>query len=608
MANSGSGAPLSRREPGAARPGPGQSAKPVLSESVLSRMKAAIDAEHAQAEQVRQDDPNTEPLPRVTVSGPPSRRGAKRAPSPSGAGPETDELADQATEPELAANQPLSPSGADPETEELPERAAKPGRAARPSRSEEPLRVVKALRAVEPDWPHGAGPTQPSPAQPAPRMKLASAADLAPAAELSPPADPPPPAEAASVAELAPPVEPPPPPEPAVWAGLAEPVPPPAWAALAEPEAPLASARPASASVPRTAGRDETWPPSTSPTTQAEPTPGSIGWLWPDETATGGRGRGGGRWRPPGRWRYRTAALVAAAAVVLAAAGVYIGMSLHSTPVAGTGNGKPSSGTTAPSTGTSGSAGTNSGAASPDLAPSITAAASWIKQQVAVGTGVACDAQTCAALTAAGFPAGKEVQIGLNSQSFSGADVIVLTPQLRTFLKSVNSGLANEVAPAVLARFGLVSVQVIAPHGAAAYETALRQDVQARIQLGQQLLSSGRLTAAPTAGTELSSGHVDARVLLLLQALSDQQPIDVLAFTDSGPGASPGVPYRAVDLAISDPSAGMNSGQYFSSLHTMLLDHAHFPAYTSITPTTVSGQTAAQIEYAAPAQLGMLSS
>ena len=71
---------------------------------------------------------------------------------------------------------------------------------------------------------------------------------------------------------------------------------------------------------------------------KAEPTPGSIGWLWPEETAreaavaaAGGGGRRAGsaegaagaialpRWSPSG-------------AVVLAGAGLVIGMSLHSTP------------------------------------------------------------------------------------------------------------------------------------------------------------------------------------------------------------------------------------------------------------------------------------
>src|SRR5580704_4283173 len=128
MGNDGIGAPLSRRVPGEARPGPGQPVRAVLPESVLNRMQAAIDAEHAHAEGRQPGEPNTEPLPRVTASGSPSRRGAKRAPSPSGVGPDFEPPAD------LAAK---------------PEGVAKPPRAARSPRADEPLRVGKALRATD---------------------------------------------------------------------------------------------------------------------------------------------------------------------------------------------------------------------------------------------------------------------------------------------------------------------------------------------------------------------------------------------------------------------------------------------------------------------------
>jgi hypothetical protein len=139
MAEDGNVTPLSRRVPGAARPGPGQSAKPVLSESVLHRMQAAIDAERGQAEPRQQGDPNTEPLPRVTAS--PGRRRAKRPLSPSGVGPPPEVVPDQ-----------------DAESED----AATPARAADPPASEQPLRALKALRVPEPDWPPSDAQQQPT--------------------------------------------------------------------------------------------------------------------------------------------------------------------------------------------------------------------------------------------------------------------------------------------------------------------------------------------------------------------------------------------------------------------------------------------------------------
>jgi hypothetical protein len=575
MANSGAGAPLSRREPGAARPGPGQSVKPVLSESVLNRMKAAIDAEHAQAEQGRQDDPNTEPLPRVTVTGSPSRRGANRAPSPSGAGPEDEGPPVRAVK---------------------PERRAKP-RAAEPPRAEEPLRVAKALRAVEPDWPLGVEPVPQAPAQPAAPVKLAPVAESAPAVELPPAVELVPAPELAPAAESAPAAELAPPPELA----------PAAPSAAAAPPAPAEWARPAPPV--RATERDASWSP-TAITSTTEPTPGSIGWLWPDEAGGGGAG---GRWKPPSPWRYRAVGLAAAGVIVLGGAGVFIGMSLHhSTPVAGgaAGPAKSNPKAVAPSAATTTPAPTVPATPNPvgaGLAAGSANAASWIAQQVAVGTDVACDAQMCAALTSAGFPAAQEIQLGPNSQPPSNSSLVVMTPQLRIFLRSVRPSLGRVVAPAALASFGGVSIHGIYQAGPAAYENALSQDVQARIQVGDHLLHGGRLSASPSAGTELAAGEVDSRVLLALEALAAKEPIDVLGFSDSGPEASPGVPFRIVDLAITEPGAGTRAPGYLQTLRETLQAHANFPVYTHVGPTKMpDGQTAVQIEYAAPSPLGLL--
>ena len=566
MANSGAGAPLSRRQPGAARQGPGQSVKPVLSESVLNRMKAAIDAEQAQAGQGRQDDPNTEPMPRVTDSGSPRSRGASRAPSPSGAGPEAESL---------------------PQRVAKPERGAKPPRPAEPPRPDEPLRVAKALRVVEPDWPRAADPAPPPPAElapqalPVPRMKVAPPVEPAAPAAPAPPVELVPPLEQAPAAQPAPPVEP---------------------LRLAEP--PAAAAPPAPAPAPVPAPRAPAWSPPAS-TSPSEPTPGSIGWLWPDE---GGAGGGGGRWKPPSPWRYRTVGLVAAGAIVLGGAGVAIGMVLHhSTPAAGGGAG------TAPAPNASGQPAvspSNPGSSNPApvaLPPTSTAAATWITQQVTPGTSVACDAQMCAALTTAGFPAAQEVQVGMTSQSLSNAQLVVLTPQLRRYFRAVNHRLGRDVAPPALASFGGISVHAIDQNGAAAYEGQLSQDLQARLQAGRQLLKSDRVTASPSAQTALATGQVDSRLLLALQALAAREPIDILAFDDSGPGASSGVPFREVDLAVAFPAARMSPQEYIGTLRPILQAHSNFPPYNRVAPTRMpDGQLAAQIEYGVPGSLGLL--
>ena len=284
-----------------------------------------------------------------------------------------------------------------------------------------------------------------------------------------------------------------------------------------------------------------------------------------------------------------------------------IGMFLHhSTPSAGAAG--PATGPSAcgqPTVSPSNPASSNT--APVPLPPTSTAAASWITQEVAAGTAVACDARMCSVLTTAGFPAAQEVPVGVTSQSLSNAQLVVLTPQLRRYFRSVNPGLGRDVAPPALASFGGISVHPIDPNGAAAYENDLGQDVRARVQTGEQLIHGGRLTAAPSAETALAAGQVDSRILLALQALSDHEPIHVLAFSDSGPGASSGIPYRVVDLAITDPAVGMTAQQYLGTLRQTLIAHANFPAYTKVGPTTMpDGQRAVQIEYAVPGSLGLL--
>ena len=521
MGGDGIGAPLSRRVPGEARPGPGQSVRPVLPESVLNRMQAAIDAEHAQAEVRHQGEPNTEPLPRVTVSGPPSKRGAKRPLSPSGLGPDIEALPDQAAK---------------------PEGAARPPRTAKSPRAEEPLRVAKALRATEPESLRAAEPQPPNPAEP------------------------PPPAESAYPVEPDYPVQPP------------------------------------NAAAPPSERR-----PEVTAAFETGPAPGSIGWLWPEETATRG---GGPRWQPPGRWRYRTATLVALGAIVLAGAGLVIGISLHSDPVPLAAHGKSSPKTTARPTAKADAtpaATPNPAAPDPAIAASLTAAAAWVAQKVAPGTVVACDAQTCAALTASGFPAAQQVPLEVNPQSLAGASIVVVTPALRALFTTTNPALGSYVTPAVLASFGQVSIQVVYPAGRAAYQTALSQEVKARIQVGEQLLNSGRVSASPAAESALADGDVDSRLLLAIRALANLQPVDIVNFGDAGPGGGPATPFLGAQLGETDPWGGIPSTAYVQSMISLLTAHATFPAFASGKQVTLAtGQNVVQIEYAAPSPLGML--
>jgi hypothetical protein len=181
-----------------------------------------------------------------------------------------------------------------------------------------------------------------------------------------------------------------------------------------------------------------------------------------------------------------------------------------------------------------------------------------------------------------------------------------VTPGLRMLFSTLNPSLGNEVTPQAVASFGQVSIHVIYPAGAAAYQAALSQDVQARIQLGEQLLNGGRVSASPGAESELTAGVVDSRLLLAIQALADQQPVHIVDFGGSG-GARPGAPFRGVQLAETDPSGALAPSVYLQSMIALLQAHATFPAFASGKQVTMpDGQTVVQVVYAAPSPLGLL--
>ncbi len=187
-----------------------------------------------------------------------------------------------------------------------------------------------------------------------------------------------------------------------------------------------------------------------------------------------------------------------------------------------------------------------------------------------------------------------------------------MTPQVRLLLDTVRPSLGYVVAPAVLGGFGsgsgYVSIQPVDPNGGAAYESALSQDRQDRARLGTELLNSGSVTVSGVARTELATGQVDSRVLLALQALIKHEPIDIVSFRHSGPHASPGIPFRLVFLAESDPAAGLSGPTYLAPLVSVLRADIDFPAWTKVGPMLYDGQNLVRIYYAGPSPLGLLGS
>jgi hypothetical protein len=231
-------------------------------------------------------------------------------------------------------------------------------------------------------------------------------------------------------------------------------------------------------------------------------------------------------------------------------------------------------------------------------------AAAWVAGQVSPEVTVSCDAVMCAALKAHGFPAGKLVMLASTSPDPVPSDLVVETSAVRA---QFGNSLAITWAPAVLASFGsgtgVITVRVVAPHDAAAYQASLEADLADRKRSGTALLNHSRITVSATARSQLAAGQVDSRLLLALASLAGHQPIDIVRFENPGPGASPGVPLRFADLAESIPPAHMDTAAYMRAALAVLSTTAARIGPARVVSGTLQGQPALQIQFTAPSPL-----
>lgn len=163
--------------------------------------------------------------------------------------------------------------------------------------------------------------------------------------------------------------------------------------------------------------------------------------------------------------------------------------------------------------------------------------AAWIVAQLAPGTKVSCDPAFCTALprTIAEVPVA----------DVHAAAIVVSTAKVRA---EIGSRLTT-LAPVILATFGTgdarIDVRLVAADSAADSAAAYQADRAQRRRAGELLLGNPDLSLSATARRQLADGEVDARLLITLAALVQAQPVSVLRFSDSGPGAAPDVPFRA---------------------------------------------------------------
>ncbi len=242
---------------------------------------------------------------------------------------------------------------------------------------------------------------------------------------------------------------------------------------------------------------------------------------------------------------------------------------------------------------------TRGGAALADAAASRQRAASWVSAQVSRGVIVACDPLMCSALEQKGFPAADLSAITDSSSDPLGSAVVVATTAVRSQL---GPRLATVYAPVILASFAsgadLVQVRATAIGGARAYLAALSTDVQERTAAGRELAGNAAITAPAIARTQLSTGRVDARLLMTLAALTHKFRVQVVSFGDSGPGASAGVPLR--ELTLLAPSSAY-LGQLLSFLHAQ-----RPPLLPVVSTEHVGAAIHVQIEFTAPSPTGLL--
>jgi len=233
------------------------------------------------------------------------------------------------------------------------------------------------------------------------------------------------------------------------------------------------------------------------------------------------------------------------------------------------------------------------------------AAAVWVARQVSRDAIVGCDPGMCRLLRAQGFPASGLLVLQPGAAGLRLCDVIVATQAVR----HLSGGRAQQAnAPAVIAGFGSgaarVDVRAVAPGGAVAYRAALAADRAARRKAAVQLVTSPRIHTRGAARRELLTGQVDSRLLITLAALSVSYPVDVVAFGDSAPGASAGLPRRAMEIA---PAGGPASrpAELRRIRALVLAQHAVFlPAHVSL--VRLAGGAAVRIEFGAPSPLGLL--
>jgi hypothetical protein len=279
-----------------------------------------------------------------------------------------------------------------------------------------------------------------------------------------------------------------------------------------------------------------------------------------------------GAQRPRDRRRYRPAALAASALVLVAGGSLAFALSAH---------------------GSSGAPGR--------AVPAPALAVAWVARQVSRTAIVACDPAMCRALEASGVE--KLLVLGPATSDPRRSQLIIATAAVR---QEFRASLGSAYAPSVIASFGSgstrIDIRVVAPDGPAAYEAALSTDLQNRKRAGAELLGSSRVVASASARQQMLGGQVSSQLLIAITSLATLHPVDILAFGDSAPGASAGIPLRSAELSESVGAAVVQKWLGFLRVQK----NPFLPAVMQT--IRVGGKPVLLIEFAAPTPLGLFAS
>ena len=302
------------------------------------------------------------------------------------------------------------------------------------------------------------------------------------------------------------------------------------------------------------------------------PAPAFTRLLWPDK-----RPRREAMPRPASRSRWGTAALSTLGALSLVTVAVLAVIVAWR------------SGTSTPGTATASAAAANRARA-----------AAWVAQQVSPDVTVSCDPQMCGQVRKQGFPAARLMALRHAAGTALRSGVVVATPGVRS---QFGARLGTVYAPLVIAGFGSgaarVNVRAVAPGGAAAFRSQLVSEHASLISAGEQLLRNTHIHAAPAARDALLAGHVDSRLLATLSVLAAEMPVQLAAFDDSPPGASPAVPVRGAEIGAASPAARS------AILAFMHAQRAPYRPAVAITTRSAAGQPLVSIRFDAPGLMSL---